>query len=107
MLLPVDHNKDGAMSIYNLVSEFFYELITCSAILSLNKYQNWLGKMGKSSNFTYNIPNFVAILVFLDSLRCALSRNICYYLIFGRRHIENLIRQHDIKNVLKLKVQIF
>ena len=98
------------MSIYNLVSEFFYELITCSAILSLNKYQNWLGKMVLqliSANFTYNIPNFVAKLVFLDSLRYALSHNICHYLIFGLRHIKNLIRQYDVKNVLKPEVLIF
>ena len=35
----------------------------------------------------------IVILVFLDSLRCALSHNICHYRIFGRRHIGNLIRR--------------
>ena len=77
MLLPIDHNKDGAMSIYDLVSEFFSELITCSAMLSLNKYQNWPGKMVLqliSANFTFNIPNFVAKLVFLDFPSCVIEQ---------------------------------
>ena len=45
-------------------------------------------------------------LMFSNSLKCALSHNICHYLIFGRRHIENLIQKNDVKNALKPEVLI-
>ena len=45
-------------------------------------------------------------LVLLDSLKCAFSNDIRHYLIFGQRHVENLIQKNDVKNVLKPEVVI-
>ena len=46
-------------------------------------------------------------LVFLDSLKCALSHDIYHNLIFGRRHVEHLTRKKDVKNWLKLEVVFY
>ena len=45
-------------------------------------------------------------LVLLDSLKCPFSNDRRHYLIFGQRHVENLIRKNDVKNVLKPEVVI-
>ena len=45
-------------------------------------------------------------LVFLDSLKSALSHDMHHNVTSGQTHVENMTRKNDIKNVLKLEVVI-